>query len=423
MPPEEESTIVAVADEEKQRITYGVYVGPPGEAPKAVDRVLKGESRPSQEFMPLTETAWQLRAATAQQPDLSLHYPTKDLDPELKPIKEPAGQPDTKPIYEQTPTESKTAPQPHPAPISEPTMIVSVKRNSDGATGIRRDAAQRGKPAPDGTPGPIDVKKSKAKAKKMINEGDGIRVNPNEPRTRRTAQETHEHNAMQMLLLTGLADHGNAIRMNLLSKSGLTDNRVVRDLNILESSVKEAAHHLREDGLQPVLNQHFMLDNLDEKAQKEIKDGRAADGCIIATLLIMNAAMLHQRIANGRWLTGISDLESVKNDVNVVRRVRREWEHIMRHDFHPVLAPAVGAIEAVEDTGKLAGLERALRHITAEAERIAETYADMGADHAGPLFNRVMGNQTSDGAFLYQAARRVHRRPPHSGRLRGDGLD
>ena len=86
--------------------------------------------------------------------------------------------------------------------------------------------------------------------------------------------------------------------------------------------------------------------------------------------------------------------------MNVVRRVRREWGRILTHDFRPVLEPAVGVIDAVEDTGKLAGLEKALRHIAAEAERIAETYADMGADHAGPLFNRVMGNQASDGAFF-----------------------
>ena len=114
----------------------------------------------------------------------------------------------------------------------------------------------------------------------------------------------------------------------------------------------------------------------------------------------MNAAMLHQRIANGRWLPGISDLSEIKNDVNVVGTVRREWERIMRRDFHPVLEPAVDVIDAVEETGKLAGLERALHHLTAEAERIAETYADMGADHAGPLFNKVMGNQASDGAFF-----------------------
>ena len=72
----------------------------------------------------------------------------------------------------------------------------------------------------------------------------------------------------------------------------------------------------------------------------------------------------------------------------------------MWHDFIPVLKPALEAVYAIEETGKTSGLERALRHISAEAERIAETYADMGADHAGPLFNRVMGNQASDGAYF-----------------------
>ena len=91
---------------------------------------------------------------------------------------------------------------------------------------------------------------------------------------------------------------------------------------------------------------------------------------------------------------------SIKNDVNVIRVISRQWYKIIGHDFKPVMEPAVKAVEVMEDTGKLAGLERALRHIVAEAERIAEAYADMGADHAGPLFNRVMGNQASDGAFF-----------------------
>ena len=137
---------------------------------------------------------------------------------------------------------------------------------------------------------------------------------------------------MQMLLLSGLEDQGNAIRMNLLSKSGLVDNRVARDLNILESSVKEAAHHLRNDSLQPALDSHFGLNNLKENDAK-----KQADGPTIAALLMMNAAMLHQRIAAGRWLGGVSDLAEVKNDVKVVRRVRQEWDRIMRYDFRPVL--------------------------------------------------------------------------------------
>ena len=96
----------------------------------------------------------------------------------------------------------------------------------------------------------------------MINTGEGgIRVQPGGQRKpRKSARERAEEQGQLMLKLSGLEDHGSAIRMNLLSKSGLSDNRVMRDLNILESSVSEAAHHMRADGLQPALNKHFQLD-------------------------------------------------------------------------------------------------------------------------------------------------------------------
>ena len=351
-------TIVAVATSEDKRIHYREHEGPPGEAQEAVERVLEGASTLTREFRPISE---------------------------LEPT--PAETDRSRSIAETIRSAYQT---------DEPTQIVAGKKNNDGSIELRIDTVVRAKPAPDGTRGEVDIRKSKDKAKDMINNGDGVRIpTSKEKKPRPTREDRAERSTMQMLLLSGLEDHGTAIKMNLLAKSGLVDNRVVRDLNILESSVREAAHHMREDGLQPALDRHFGLDNL-----KDDKRRSQADGCTIAALLMMNAAMLHQRIANGGWLTGVSDLEEVKNDVNVVRRVRREWDRIMRHDFRPVLEPAVNAIEAVEDTGKLAGMERALRHITAEAERIAETYADMGADHAGPLFNRVMGNQASDGAYF-----------------------
>ena len=353
IPPEVETTIIIIGDDEKQRVTYGLHVGSPGEAPRAVERVLKGESKHSQEFLKLDERFW------------------TEPDPETG--------------------------ETHP----EPTQIVAGKQASEGSTDIRRDAPARRKAKNDGDIGPVDVNRSKQKGLDMVNKGTGIPAPPRNRQERpKPVRPPEEINAMQMVLIKGLGEQGKAITTNLLSKSGLTGNRVVRDLNILETSVKEAAYHLERDGLRPTLNRHFMLDNLEEKAQKAIEEGKAADGCVTAALLMMNAAMLHQRIAKGGWLNGISDLETVKNDVNVVRRVSREWERITRHDFHAVLEPAIEVIHAIEDTGRLAGLERALRHITAEAERIAETYADMGADHAGLLFNRVMGNQASDGAFF-----------------------
>lgn len=57
-------------------------------------------------------------------------------------------------------------------------------------------------------------------------------------------------------------------------------------------------------------------------------------------------------------------------------------------------------MEAASNTDRLGGLRRALRHLAEQAKQIAETYADMGTDHAGALFNKVMGDQSSDGAFF-----------------------
>ena len=338
-PPEIQHTVVAIAISEGKRIQYRQHYGAPGEAQAAVERVLKSESTLADEFDRITEI------------------------------------------------------QPGSLRFDEPTQIVTGKNNIDGSIELRLGTVARDKPLSDGTPGKVDLPKTKKKAKKMINEGEGLRLKPG--RKRKTREERAEESALRMLRLSGLGDHGSAIKMNLLAKSGLSDNRILRDLNILESSVKEAAFHLRSDELTSELNKHFGLDNLKQAALQ-----KQADGCTIATLLMMNAAMLHQRISSGRWLSGISDLSTIKNDTNVVQRTSREWERIMRHDFIPVLEPALEAIYAIETTGKTAGLERALRHIIAEAERIAETYADMGADHAGPLFNRVMGNQASDGAYF-----------------------
>lgn len=284
---------------------------------------------------------------------------------------------------------------------NEPTQVFTGKKNEDGTLDIRMDAVVRDQPKMDESRGAVNIKKTQTKARKIINGEGGIPVTPGERRQRRERKvddpvpEGGPERRMQALFnLDEMDEYGRAIRLNLLTKSGLSGNRVMRDLNILEASVSEAARHLRNDGLLPALNRHFGLDRLKQS------DKKSADGCTIAALLMMNAAMLHQRVAAGGWLSGVADMASIKNDPDAARAITRQWERILRRDFRPVLEPAVDAIEAVEKTGKLCGLERALRHIAAEAERIAETYADMGADHAGPLFNRVMGNQASDGAFF-----------------------
>ena len=366
-PPPVERHIIALAT--AQGIQYREHIGPPDSAPAAILRALDNPQILDREFQPIP----------AQQPE---------NPPPALTLAESGGN-----GYSAGPA----------APPLEPVHIISGKKNADGSKELRIDTVRRAKAAADGTPGPVDYAKTQAHGQAMINDAKGrplaVAPPPAPPRPRpprpepQSRPEPAQPRPPRPLPLP--LELGNAIQMNLLAKSGLAGNRVIRDLNILEVGINEAAHQLRSDELLPILNRHFGLDNLTPESR-----GKQADGCTIAALLMMNAAMLHQRIANGQWLTGVSSLDILKSEPEAARRIRREWERIMRYDFRPVLEPAVDAIDAIENTGKLAGLNRCLRHIAAEAERIAETYADLGADHAGPLFNRVMGNQASDGAFF-----------------------
>ena len=288
-PPEVEVTIVAVASDEEKRIQYREHEGPPGDAQEAVERVLANTSTLAEEFRPISEPN------TIAPPAVN----------DAAPIN-----PDTGGLFQFG--EAKPTPALTHGPTHGPTQIITGKKNDDGSIELRMDTVARTQSKLDGTRGEVDLKKSKAKAKDMINKSAGIRLTPtSEKKTQqRIRQERAEQSAMQMLQLSGLGEHSNAIKMNLLSKSGLISDRVVRDLNILESSVKEAARHLKNDILDSTLDKHFGLDNLDGNRRD-----KQADGCTIAALLMMNAAMLHQRIANGHWLTGVSDLDTLKNDV------------------------------------------------------------------------------------------------------------
>ena len=364
--PEKVDTFIGIARGESKRIHYWVHQGVPGDAQGDVERVLKGASPRAHRFVPLP-------ASEEFEEPVQVAIDSEATVPLFKGVFEEKASYVAKP----------------------PTLIITGKVNDDGSLEMRSDTVVREKPDASGNPGRLNVRRTKARAKDMINKGEGKPLPSLAERKKKRDKRDQRAVERQLRLLQEMEEFGEAIRMNLLEKSGLTGDRVLRDLNILEDSIREAAYHLNADELRPALDRHFGLDNL-----KESELNKQADGCTIAALLMMNAAMLHQRIANGRWLSGVSDLAAVKNDTNVIQMVLRQWNRIIGHDFKPVMEPAVNAIHAVEDTGKLAGLERALRHITAEAERIAESYADMGADHAGPLFNRVMGNQASDGAFF-----------------------
>ena len=274
--------------------------------------------------------------------------------------------------------------------ISEPGLMITGKLK-DGSVEIREDAVQRTK-AKDGARGAIDLKKCRERMAKMINDNFG-RKHVKRKKKRKSKPETA---GFRLLRLADATGNEKAIRLNLLKESGLRINRVDRDLNVLQASVNEAARHLETDNLEPILAQHFGYDRL-----KNDKSKKRANASTVASLILMNAAMMQQRIDQTGYIDTRRKLAEAQHHPDLVSFLRRCWNSILSHDYKTVFEPAVELLDTIEDeSGRLAGLERALHHIAGEAERIAQTYADMGMDHAGPLFNRVMGDQDSDGAYF-----------------------
>ena len=309
----------------------------------------------------------------------------------------------SKPLHEFENTE-RPNPQTWKKPEDDPTRIITRTQKPDGTTETREDTVKRHQSGTN--KGRTNYKACQKRARKMANGMRGRQLPNVPPRERRAVRERKkqerqaEREAYVQGQLTELTDQiGTDIRMNLLEKSGLTGNKIERDLNLLEYAVGEAAHYLRSElGMAAALDNHFGYDRLAKPKQGKIR----ADGCTVAALLWMNAAMLHQRIQAGSWLVdrSIRPLAEIKSSTNPIRGFDRSWNGIARADFRPVIDPAIHTLETAEETRRTGGLIRALRHIAREAENIAATYADMGTDHAGALFNKVMGDQASDGAFF-----------------------
>ena len=347
---EEVATVVAVGSDTGRAVFY-LHEGKHGSAEHAVERVVTGTVRGAEEFLRLSEAM-----------------------PEA-----PGGK--------------VGADAPEEPPRTEPHRIVTGRLNPDGSLEMREQGVERDKPKADGTPGPVNMKKTKATGRKMLNGESGRKIRPRKRRTQEELEEIREQRTLNLLTASKADDMG--IFVNLLEKSGLCRNKAQRSVNTLEEAIAEARLRLEEDELAAPLDAHFGLDKQSDATGKD-----SADGCTIASLLLMNAAMLHQRIAAGAWLPGVVGLDAIKVAPNAAQLALRHWNTITRHDFRPVFEPAIEVILSVQDTGRESGLNKAMRHIAAEAERLAEDYADLGADYAGELFNKVMGNQASDGAYF-----------------------
>ena len=123
---------------------------------------------------------------------------------------------------------------------------------------------------------------------------------------------------------------------------------------------------------------------------EEYKD---VDICKIAALLVVNACLLHRRLQNEPRMKALASLDDANGSDDPRSVLIDSWEYILEKDYAPVFEPALKVVEALPNTAK-----GAIYRMVDRANSVADTLSELGYDHAGPLYHKVLGTARSDSA-------------------------
>ena len=176
-----------------------------------------------------------------------------------------------------------------------------------------------------------------------------------------------------------VADLADSLRNADLSRQLIAD--------AIEHTVRKAADMLLDYGCAPDLASALAL-------PKRSEDLSAAS--LVAALMLSNAALLHHRLRLVPSLAGVVQLQNALGDPNKTPTIIREaWQAILSIDFHPVFAPALAALNALNDDAA----RESMRWITVNAVAVADALALLRFDHAGSLYHRLLASAKYDGSF------------------------
>ena len=184
------------------------------------------------------------------------------------------------------------------------------------------------------------------------------------------------------------------IHLNLLERSGILSGPK-RDINLLEVTVNSIASLLRDEDLEDTLSNALHM----SRSQNDSE--RTADACAVTAVLWVNAAIMHARLDSA----GLSALKKVPKlsvavaDTNPAKGIAKAWQSVLTKDYVPIFEVANELLMEVAFKQRV-GVSEALSRMAKDAIEIANNYSELGMDHAGELFNKVMGNQRADGAFF-----------------------
>ena len=163
-------------------------------------------------------------------------------------------------------------------------------------------------------------------------------------------------------------------------------------------AVTSSGATLHEAELGTVLGEALSIsgDGENEKHSKNV--------CIIAALLLANACLLHRRLLSVpalRDLPGMRELNGIGGEADVVGAVQAVWLCIIERDYVPVFEPALAVLEVLPRPGEVGyqASRLVLTRLAEFANASAESLSELGYDHAGPLYHRILPTAQSDGAY------------------------
>ena len=198
---------------------------------------------------------------------------------------------------------------------------------------------------------------------------------------------THETEGGQIQRELDLKEAEQGIYAHVAAASGLgKPGQLVADE--IADAVKRASAMFQNEELEGPLAE--ALDLVPED------DGGAKGICTVAALMLCNACLLQRRLRDEPEMKTIMRLDKVAGASNPREVLEIAWESILEKDYAPVFQPALAVLAALRE-GKT--IDDAVRAVAECANRVADSLSDLGYDHAGPLYHRILGSAKSDGAF------------------------
>ena len=199
-----------------------------------------------------------------------------------------------------------------------------------------------------------------------------------------TGEETESEHIQREL---DLQEAEQVIYAHVAAASGLgKPGQLVADE--IADAVKRASAVLQEEELEEPLAE--ALDLVPEV------DGGAKGICTVAALMLCNACLLQRRLHDEPEMKTIVRLDKVAGASNPKEVLEIAWESILEKDYAPVFRPALSVLAAL---GESKAIYDAIRALAECANRVADSLSELGYDHAGPLYHRILGSAKSDGAF------------------------